>query len=83
MAITQQNTYVIGSNNDLTNALNNIDNNRIGTDLTWLENDGGTVKVSVGSLIESQGSLYAVQTTAETPTGTAAAGAYLLLGSRG
>jgi hypothetical protein len=42
-----------------------------------LELDGGTVKVSVGSIIESQGSLYKVDTAAVTPTGTATAGAYL------
>jgi hypothetical protein len=77
MAITQKNEYVIGSNNDLSNALLNIDLNRLGGDLTYLENDGGTLKVSVGSLIESQGSIYQVATAAETPTGTAQDGAYL------
>jgi hypothetical protein len=77
MAITQKNEYVIGSNNDLSNALLNIDLNRLGGDLTYLENDGGTLKVSVGSLIESQGSIYQVATPAETPTGTAQDGAYL------
>lgn len=77
MAVTKQNTYVIGSNNDLSNALAMIDENRIGLDLTWLENDGGTLKVSVGSLIEAEGSLYLVETAAETPTGTPNAGDYL------
>jgi hypothetical protein len=77
MAIDQKNSYVVGSNNDLTNALLNIDLNRIGGDLTYLENDGGTLKVSVGSLIESQGSIYAVSGAAETPSGTAQEGAYL------
>jgi hypothetical protein len=61
----------------LGNVLNNVDLNRIGADLTALELDGGTVKVSVGSIIESQGSLYKVDTAAVTPTGTATAGAYL------
>lgn len=42
-----------------------------------LENDGGTLKVSVGSLIESQGSLYVVDTAAFTPTGPPVGGAYL------
>jgi hypothetical protein len=69
MAVAQKNTYVIGSNNDLTNALGMIDVNRIGLDLTYLEDDAGTIKVSVGSLIESQGSVYAVETAAETPNG--------------
>jgi hypothetical protein len=77
MSVTQKNTYVIGSNNDLTNALLNIDLNRIGGDLTYLENDGGTLKVSVGSLIEANGSIYAVEGSAETPSGTAEDGAYL------
>jgi hypothetical protein len=77
MAIDRKNSYVVGSNNDLTNALLNIDLNRIGGDLTYLENDGGTLKVSVGSLIESQGSIYAVSGAAETPSGTAQEGAYL------
>jgi len=78
MSVTQKNTYVIGSNNDLTNAaLLNIDLNRIGGDLTYLENDGGTLKVSVGSLIEANGSIYAVSGSAETPSGTAEDGAYL------
>ena len=77
MGITQKDTYVIGSNADLSNALLNIDLNRIGGDLTYLENDGGTLKVSIGSLIESEGSIYAVDTAAETPTGSAVDGAYL------
>lgn len=42
-----------------------------------IENDGGTLKVSVGSLIESQGSLYVVDTAAFTPTGSPVDGAYL------
>jgi hypothetical protein len=77
MAISQKNSYVVGSNADLSNALLNIDLNRIGGDLTYLENDGGTLKVSVGSLIESQGSIYAVSGAAETPSGTAQDGSYL------
>src|SRR6056297_747670 len=77
MAVNITNDYNIATNADLGNVLNNVDLNRIGTDLTYLELDGGVVKVSVGSLIESQGSLYKVDTAAETPTGTATAGAYL------
>jgi len=72
MAVTQLNTYEAGVSADLTNALNNIDYNRIGDDLTWLELDGSTVKVSIGSLIEANGSLYTVDTAAETPTGATA-----------
>lgn len=77
MAVTKTNDYNIATNADLGNVLNNVDLNRIGADLTALELDGSTVKVSVGSIIESQGSLYKVDTAAETPTGTASAGAYL------
>jgi hypothetical protein len=77
MAVTKANEYQIGVNNDIGNLANNVDLNRIGADLTALELDGGTVKVSVGSIIESQGSLYKVDTAAVTPTGTATAGAYL------
>ena len=77
MAVTKTNDYSIATNADLGNVLNNVDLNRIGTDLTFLELDGSTVKVSVGSIIESQGSLYKVDTSAVTPTGTATAGAYL------
>src|SRR6056297_741154 len=77
MAVNKTNDYNIATNADLGNVLNNVDANRISRDLTYLELDGSTVKVSVGSLIESQGSLYKVDTAAETPTGTATAGAYL------
>src|SRR6056297_2344578 len=77
MAVNKTNDYNIATNADLGNVLNNVDLNRIGADLTYLELDGSTVKVSVGSLIESQGSLYKVDTAAETPTGSATAGAYL------
>lgn len=77
MPVTKTNDYDIATNADLGNVLNNVDLNRIGADLTALELDGGTVKVSVGSLIESQGNLYKVDTAAVTPTGTAQAGAYL------
>ena len=54
-----------------------LEKERYGLDLTMLENDGGTLKVSVGSLIEAGGALYVVQTAAATPTGVAGAGAYL------
>ena len=76
MSVTLLNTYEIGVNQDLSNALAMIDVNRIARDLTMLELD--TVpKVSVGSLIESQGSVYIVSGSAFTPTGSAVAGAYL------
>lgn len=82
MAITKKNTYVIGSNNDLSNALLNVDLNRIGTDLTQLELD--TVpKVSIGSVIEAEGSIYVVDTAAVTPSGTAEDGAYLFFDPSG
>jgi hypothetical protein len=83
MAIDQKNSYEVGVNSDLTNALLNIDLNRIGGDLTYLENDGGTLKVSVGSLIEANGSIYAVSGSAETPSGTAQDGAYLFFDPSG
>ncbi len=76
MSVTKLNTYEIGVNNDLTNALGMIDVNRVALDLTALELD--TVpKVSIGSLIESQGSVYEVTGSLFTPTGSAVAGAYL------
>ena len=77
MSVTKLNTYEIGVNNDLENAMLNIDVNRIGTDLTVLEDDGGTFKVIVGSLIEAEGSVYVVDTGSETPTGTQEPEAYL------
>lgn len=55
----------------------------IGTDRTFLENDGGTVKVSVGSLIEANGTLYTVTGSAVTPSGTAADNAYLFFDPSG
>lgn len=82
MAIEKKNTYVIGSNNDLTNALLNIDLNRVGGDLTYLVNDSGTLKVEIGSLIEANGSVYSV-TSRETPTGTPADGTYLFFNPAG
>lgn len=77
ISVDKKNTYELGVNADLSNALLNIDLNRIGGDLTYLENDGGTLKVSAGSLIEADGSIYAVEGSAETPSGTAENGAYL------
>ena len=83
MAIDKKNEYVIGSNQDLSNALLNIDLNRVSGDLTYLEDDAGTLKVSIGSLIEANGSIYAVSGSAETPTGTAEDGAYLFFDPSG
>lgn len=53
----------------------------IGTDRTFLELDGATVKVSVGSVIEANGTLYTVTGAAATPSGTAADGNYLFFDS--
>jgi hypothetical protein len=73
MAITQKNTYAIGSNNDLTNALAMIDLNRIlAQDRVRVFDDSGTLKVAVGSLVEANGSIYQVETAAETPSGSPA-----------
>jgi len=58
-----------------------LEKERYGLDLTMLANDGGTLKVSVGSLIEAGGALYIVQTAAATPTGAAGAGKYLFFDS--
>lgn len=78
MAVVQKNTYVIGSNSDLSNALLNIDLNRVvGQDRLTVIDDSGTLKVAVGSLVEANGSIYAVEGTAATPSGTAAAQDYL------
>lgn len=79
MSIDQKNTYVIGSNNDLSNALLNIDLNRIGVDLTYMEIEPFTsnLVVSVGSIIEANGSLYVVEGSAYDPSGTQTDGAFL------
>lgn len=77
MGLTKQNTYVVGSNNDLSNALAMIDLNRVGLDLVYMEDDAGTPKVSIGSLIEANGSVWAVTGAAEEPSGTVTTGAIL------
>lgn len=61
MAIVKKNTYVPGVNNDVTNVCANVDYNRLGTDLTRIEWSGSAFLVKVGSLIECNGSLYAVE----------------------
>jgi hypothetical protein len=61
MAIVKKNTYVPGSNNDLTNVALNIDLQRLGTDLTHVVYSGGNFLIKVGSLVECNGSLYAVE----------------------
>ena len=77
MAIVLQNTYEIGVNNDLGNLANNVDRNRVGEDTTFLEVNSNVTQVAVGSLVESNGSLYAVTDVPFTPAGIAEAGAYL------
>ena len=47
-----------------------------GLDLTYIELDGGTVKVSIGSRIEANGSIFTA-TALMTPSGSATARAYL------
>ena len=61
MAIVKRNTYVPGTNNDITNAVENIDLNRLATDLVQVVWSGSSYLVKVGSLIECNGSLYAVE----------------------
>jgi hypothetical protein len=60
MAIEQANTYEIGVNNDLTNALAMIDANRVGIDLVSVEYSAPNFLIKVGSLIEANGSLWKV-----------------------
>jgi hypothetical protein len=55
----------------------------IGTDRTFLENDAGTLKVSLGSVIEADGTLYTVTGSAATPSGTPADGTYLFFDPSG
>jgi hypothetical protein len=68
MAIEQKNTYVPGSNNDLTNAVANIDINRTGEDLVSVEYSAPNFLIKVGSLIEANGNMYAVTTADESIT---------------
>ena len=55
---------------------NGIGQISLGDDSTFIENDGGVLKVSIGSAIEANGDVFEV-TALMTPTGSAAAGAYL------
>lgn len=61
MAIVKKNTYVAGSNNDLTNVVLNIDLQRLGMDLTNVTYSAPNFLIKAGSLIEANGSLYAVE----------------------
>jgi hypothetical protein len=63
MAITKQNTYEIGVNNDVSNLADNVTLNRLGTDKTFCEISGGNLLIKVGSLIEANGELWAVDTS--------------------
>jgi hypothetical protein len=63
MAITKQNTYEIGVNNDISNLSVNVDRNRLGEDKIILEVSGSDLLIKVGSLIEANGSLWAVDTS--------------------
>jgi hypothetical protein len=68
MAIEKKNTYVPGSNQDLTNAVANIDINRTGEDLVSVEYSAPNFLIKVGSLIEANGNMYAVTTADESIT---------------
>ncbi len=48
-----------------------------GTDRTVLEDDSGVFKVSLGSVVEADGTLYTVAGSAATPSGTQAPGVFL------
>lgn len=60
-----------------------LEKQRLGRDVTMIENDGGTLKVSVGSVIECSGAIYEVMSAAETPTGSPADGTYLFFDPAG
>lgn len=61
MAITKLNTYEVGVNADLSNALNNIDYNRIGIDTTTIKYaafPASGIFIAKGFLLECGGNLY-------------------------
>lgn len=60
MPATKKNTYEIGVNNDISNVANNVDYNRLGTDQVIIEISGPNLLIKNGSLIEANGSLWAV-----------------------
>lgn len=60
-----------------------LEKQRLGRDVTMIENDGGTLKVSVGSVVECSGAIYEVTSAAETPTGSPADGTYLFFDPAG
>lgn len=66
MAVVKKNTYEAGVNNDVTNVVQNVDLNRLGIDNTKL--DGSPLEVQIGSIIECNGSLYAVEGAVESIT---------------
>jgi hypothetical protein len=76
MATNKKNTYVIGSNNDLTNGLANIDYNRVNTDLTVVEWSGSDFIVKEGSTLEVNGNLYTVESADETISAASGAVVY-------
>jgi hypothetical protein len=61
MAIVKKNTYDAASNRDLTNLALVVDLERLGFDLTHITIAGSVVTVKAGSLIECNGSMYAVE----------------------
>jgi len=61
MSVVKVNTYEIGVNNDLTNVVQNVDANRLGTDLSHIVWSGSAFVVKTGSIVEANGSLYVVQ----------------------
>jgi hypothetical protein len=62
MSVVKVNTYETGVNNDITNVVENVDANRLGTDLSHVVWSGSAFVVKSGSIVEANGSLYVVQT---------------------
>jgi|GEM_PF-6355026 len=70
MAIVKVNDYEQGIQ-DISNLAENVDNLRLGVDLTWVEKISTTYYVKQGSIIELNGDTYVVQDSDEIITGSA------------
>lgn len=79
MGITQKNSY--GENSDLSNLSENVDLNRLNDDKSFLTvsfaGSPATATIKVGSVIEVNGNVYAIDTADETHLFTSATDNYL------
>lgn len=62
MPATKKNSYEMGVNDDLVNVALNVDINRRGMDKVFCEVSGSDLLIKVGSIIESNGDIYVVDT---------------------